>query len=815
MKFVYCCILATAPVLVHGQWTQTPGPAVGGVNVLYQHDGVIEAGTDIEGVYRSADNGISWTAVNVGLEKSSVRSLGSNTTYVLAGVDFDDRGHGGVYRMPLGGGVWTPVNTGINTQTVSALLVDGSTVYAGTYGLGVYKSSNNGDTWTPANSGMGNENISAIVKSGTVLFASGSNNLYRSVNGGATWSFTNGGQYFPIFSMGVSGNFIYAGGFQGLIRSTDSGNTWSSRIDILIIGSTTHLSGFAFDGTTVYASTSIGPGAGVIKSTNNGLTWSFANTGIETVSLNSIINSAGVFLAGSSEKGVERSTNNGGLWTQSNAGLPPGGSIRALLAVGSTLYAGTGGDGVFRTTDNGITWENISVDPSGTLKNAIVRSLVYKNGSLFAAAIDAGVFKSTNNGNTWVQSSSGIPPDEQALSITESGNNVILGTSASIYYSSNLGATWNPTTVPEATVPDIAADSGFAYANLITGFVSSGLYRSSNGGANWSPVLTSLTQTIVGLAAMDQYVYSGCFCPGGVRSTNFGSNWLGYEIFGVDGIYSLLPDGSTVYAGTGTASDGIYQSTDFGATFTSFNEGFESLTAVEALAMANGYLFAGTHNRGVWRRSLGAGIPCDSIDVFQAQCGNGGLVKTRVILRNSTGYAGDVVTFDIDGTDYPVTIETNGIHSRAQFQVNVGLGNHTVTVADPGGCFDPIELACNQAMVESGEEWQWGEESEAAEKLPEDGTPSRTELLANYPNPFNSSTTIQYVLSKDEHVTLRVYSMLGQVVRTIADEPQRAGFRSLKWDGQNDAGTPVPSGMYIYRLSAGGFVESRRMVVLR
>jgi hypothetical protein len=813
MRSSLILLLLTSTCIANAQWTQTSGPGVGGINVVYQHDGIIEAGTDIEGVYQSSDGGTTWVASNTGIEKTSVRSLGSNTTYLFAGVDFDDRGHGGVYRRPIAGTTWTPVNTGISTQTVPAILVDGSTIYAGTYGLGVYKSTNNGDTWVLSNNGMGNENVGAIVKSGTVLFASGSNNLYRSTNNGMTWSFTNGGQYFPIFAMGASGTFIYAGGFQGLIRSTDSGNTWSTRIDIFIIGSGTHLSGFAVSGSTLYATTHTGPGAGVIKSTNNGLNWSTANTGIETVSLNTIINTGTSLVTGGSDKGVFVSTTNGTSWTQTNDGLPAGGSIRALFVEGTTLYAGTGGDGIHRSTNNGTTWENVSVDPGGLLKNSIVRSIASKDGILFAAGINEGVFKSTDNGNNWFLSSSGIPTALQILSLTESGTNVIAGTSEGIYYSTNLGTNWNVSNAPDGAVFDMAASAGFAYANITTGFTSSGLYRSSNGGVTWTAVLTSLTQTIVGLAAMDQYVYSGCFCPGGVRSTNFGTTWLGYEIFGVDGIYSLFPDGNIVYAGTGTSSDGIYQSTDFGNTFQSFNEGFEPQTAVEALAMANGYLFAGTNNRAVWRRAVGGVVSCDSIDTFQARCGSGGIVKTRILLMNSTGYEGEEVTFDIDGTEYSTTIISNGTHSKAQLQVNAGVGDHVVSLVNPAGCFDPISLDCTPVVSEAGEVWEWDEAENITENA--EPLPSETNLLGNYPNPFNATTTIRYVLQSEGHVTLSIFTMLGQHVKTLVNEPQRAGEQAIVWDGKDAAGIPVTSGTYIYRLTADNFVKSGRMVMIR
>ena len=97
-------------------------------------------------------------------------------------------------------------------------------------------------------------------------------------------------------------------------------------------------------------------------------------------------------------------------------------------------------------------------------------------------------------------------------------------------------------------------------------------------------------------------------------------------------------------------------------------------------------------------------------------------------------------------------------------------------------------------------------------------TPKETALLANYPNPFNPETWIPYHLAKDADVTLTIYAIDGQVVRTLALGHQPAGMyqarsRAAYWDGRNAFGEPVASGVYFYTLTAGDFTATRKMLI--
>jgi hypothetical protein len=93
--------------------------------------------------------------------------------------------------------------------------------------------------------------------------------------------------------------------------------------------------------------------------------------------------------------------------------------------------------------------------------------------------------------------------------------------------------------------------------------------------------------------------------------------------------------------------------------------------------------------------------------------------------------------------------------------------------------------------------------------------PAQFALSNNYPNPFNPTTNINYQLAEDAQVTLKIYNMLGQEVKTIISEAQEAGYYTAKWDGNNDFGARVSSGVYIYSLHAGSFVATKKMNLIK
>lgn len=97
-----------------------------------------------------------------------------------------------------------------------------------------------------------------------------------------------------------------------------------------------------------------------------------------------------------------------------------------------------------------------------------------------------------------------------------------------------------------------------------------------------------------------------------------------------------------------------------------------------------------------------------------------------------------------------------------------------------------------------------------------DLVPTEFAVHQNFPNPFNPSTIIKFDLPEETSVRLVIYNILGQAVRTlIADEIHEAAFYSITWDGRDDYGTSLSSGVYLYRLQAGDFVSMKKMVLMK
>jgi hypothetical protein len=93
--------------------------------------------------------------------------------------------------------------------------------------------------------------------------------------------------------------------------------------------------------------------------------------------------------------------------------------------------------------------------------------------------------------------------------------------------------------------------------------------------------------------------------------------------------------------------------------------------------------------------------------------------------------------------------------------------------------------------------------------------PIEISLMQNYPNPFNPTATIEYQIQKNDFVTLKVYDSLGQLVKTLVNESKQSGEYSVIFDGKNEKGQTVSSGVYYYQLQVGDFISNKKMIQLK
>jgi hypothetical protein len=137
---------------------------------------------------------------------------------------------------------------------------------------------------------------------------------------------------------------------------------------------------------------------------------------------------------------------------------------------------------------------------------------------------------------------------------------------------------------------------------------------------------------------------------------------------------------------------------------------------------------------------------------------------------------------------------------------NVG-DNNDVKAADT----DPVLVVTGNMVAKESEESEVEESEVASEQLPV----TSYQLEQNYPNPFNPTTTIRFALPEAAEVNLKIYDVAGQLVQTLVGGVVEAGRYQVVWDGTNQNGLEVASGVYFYQLRAGEFRQVRKMSLLR
>jgi hypothetical protein len=97
----------------------------------------------------------------------------------------------------------------------------------------------------------------------------------------------------------------------------------------------------------------------------------------------------------------------------------------------------------------------------------------------------------------------------------------------------------------------------------------------------------------------------------------------------------------------------------------------------------------------------------------------------------------------------------------------------------------------------------------------QDGIPRTFDLEQNYPNPFNPETTIRYQVANTAEVKIQVYNVMGQLVKTLVDRKQAQGNYTIQWNGRNNRGQIVATGVYLLKMQAGDFTKVRKMAFIR
>ena len=146
----------------------------------------------------------------------------------------------------------------------------------------------------------------------------------------------------------------------------------------------------------------------------------------------------------------------------------------------------------------------------------------------------------------------------------------------------------------------------------------------------------------------------------------------------------------------------------------------------------------------------------------------------------------------ISSDNYPITIRAEGLNITIRDMINGELLNEELKNGE--------EIRITNNKITS---------IEVSGRIT-GGLPVSYELYQNYPNPFNPSTTIKFAIPKESNVNLSIYNVLGELVSTIVNEEMKPGYYEYEFDASQFA-----SGVYLYRIKAGEYVETKKMVLMK
>ena len=185
--------------------------------------------------------------------------------------------------------------------------------------------------------------------------------------------------------------------------------------------------------------------------------------------------------------------------------------------------------------------------------------------------------------------------------------------------------------------------------------------------------------------------------------------------------------------------------------------------------------------------------------------GGNAVTYKRELTGDLPSYIRFIVTSDKDSTTNMYKVPYHHIE-HYMHEAGVELISGTWTIVATDGKYDvyaengPFTLTIDGSQLNINES---------------DLIPETFALYANYPNPFNPTTTITYDLPKRSQVTLGIYDLLGKQIKTLVKQLQDAGNKIAVWDGTNNSGRPVSAGVYLYQIQVGEFSQTRKMVLLR
>ena len=707
-------------------------------------------------------------------------------------------------------------NTGPYGGRILGLFVDPQNhniLYAYTFNAGIFKTLDGGESWFPINDGLQSLEIRSFAidpSNPSILYTSTwgrTYGIYKSVNGGHNWDIieTASSELHIAYRLAVdpsNSSIIYAVACKGLFKSTDGGATWQPIGRGLCPSGDvkTNIIFDPLDPETMY----IGSYRAIYKSTNGGLDWKVIKRGnIHSLGINP---SDGTIYA-CVDFSILKSTDGGQSWT----------------VVAPDLYASSfafdpfdpkvtyiRGDGcIYKSTDGGTSWSRVDSGLNfvhyGTYSYGIYQKPKSNKGiaatdvydlaldpvdpNIIYAATRSGVWRSEDGGETWELRDNGIEGRViYGLEVNPADHNILYACGGGgVYKSFDGGLRWSKLLefgcCMAIAISEVDPNVLYVVMNdydHMRGEEIRKILRTEDGGISWDDFSNGIPRDfsfdIVDLKVDPHSPYAVFLVherQGPYKTTGYSPNWkpMGEGDFASTGRWSddieITPEGIIYLAGTGSFG-GVFKSVDGGETWAKVNEGITggspSMGAIAIDPTNPNVLYAGTNadiGEGLFR-SVDAGLHwekvCDDLREAWITC----------------------IEVTPDGRTLYVGTEGRGV-----YRIDVGTSPAT-------------SVAEGYNVV-----------------------PTKFSLGHNYPNPFNPITQIPYQLPCKSKVEICIYNLLGQKVRTLVDEVQKAGYHKVIWDGRDKFGREVASGVYLCRMEAApkpegrSFVRTIKMLLLR
>lgn len=702
--------------------------------------------------------------------------------------------------------------TGVN---VNAVYAKADYVFAGT-DRGIYYSTDQGENWAQTK---------ALREAYTVYefrdFAVNSEYLYA-VNEQGVHRFTlplETNQYSHVFSgedgghgknvntIFINDGIIFIGTYNGVYKSSDNGNNWVKAQEIepfgtgFLAAAASNVRTFTVIGSTLYAGTN----GGVYKSEDAGNSWSHASTQaselLEDVAYLNYYNGylyavSRVSAGTSSTEGLYRSSDFGENWERIsndfNPGTRPDVKVYALINIHNVLYAASE-EGFLHSDDDGDTWEPVNSDITG--KQEIIQTAAVLNNKLFAGT-ESGLYTSRDEGDAWEQTE--VKRYLIVTSLTDLNDVLYAGTEDGIYGTADGGIHWQemyPASGEDsASVLSLAADGVYVYAGTETG-----LYRTNDAGEHWMKVLAAGSK-VSAITVWDNDIYAAAESSI-YHSTNNGETWHKEDLPSSfsSGFNTIKGIGDNLY----TADDAqVYHKSKEDTSWTEAGRIIEyGIIQVQDFIIQGDGLFAATTNTGVFR-SMNNGINWFSAD--------SGIPSTSANANNKWVYSfAAVEDIFLAGTNTGIYSSTDegenwdGVNAGIEDAINPRISKLYV--------YDGYVYAGTREIgVVKRPAAEFAEPGPVSVKEEKEAAPSSFTLHQNYPNPFNPVTHIKFSLPASAMVSLKIYDITGREVATLISEKMTAGSHTKRWNAEN-----LASGIYMYRLKAGSFTQTRKLTLIK